>query len=181
MSYTANSSQPQTRHKSATATVQQRNKEQALALLRTREYLVPGEPINPSDLSYALLQFAYGAKLSKAITDIISRAFAFANKEQALALLRTREYLVPGEPINPSDLSYALLQFAYRAKLSKAITDIISRAFAFAMTDIGVHHMAEDLVSTVKTQLSDQMELYNTQVETMRDAVENVTRAAKEI
>ncbi|KAF8809767.1 hypothetical protein BYT27DRAFT_7093601 [Phlegmacium glaucopus] len=131
MSYTANSSQPQTRHKSATATVRKTRKE---------------------------LEEAEGTS-----TDI-------RNKEQALALLRTREYLVPGEPINPSDLSYALLQFAYGAKLSKAITDII-RAFAFAMTDIGVHHTAEDLVSTVKTQLSDQMELYNTQVETMRDAV----------
>ncbi|KAF8809754.1 hypothetical protein BYT27DRAFT_7016752, partial [Phlegmacium glaucopus] len=90
------------------------------------------------------------------------------------------EYLVPGEPTNLIDLSYALLQFAHGAKFTKATTDII-RAFALVMTDIATHHIAEELVASVKTQMINQMELYNNQVETMRDMVENVTKECKDI
>ncbi|KAF8801438.1 hypothetical protein BYT27DRAFT_7114803, partial [Phlegmacium glaucopus] len=90
------------------------------------------------------------------------------NKEQAIALLRTEEYLVLGEPVNSLDLSHAMLQFSHREKLAKTTTDII-RAFTFLITDISTHHTADDLVSTVKVQLTEQMDIYNSQVETMRD------------
>ncbi|KAF8233022.1 hypothetical protein L208DRAFT_1396309 [Tricholoma matsutake] len=100
------------------------------------------------------------------------------NKEQALTFVHAKQYLVPSEPINLLNLSYVLLQFAHGAiKLPKHLMDGM-RAVAFLMAGTGIQQLAEELSSTVKEQLTKQMEHYNAQVESMRDAVEHVMKAA---
>ena len=64
--------------------------------------------------------------------------------------------------------------------MPKALTDGI-RAVAILMADAAAQHMADEITAVVKTQLQEHLEAFTTDVETMRDAVEHVTRAAKVI
>jgi methyl-accepting chemotaxis protein len=49
------------------------------------------------------------------------------------------------------------------------------------MADAAAQHMADEIMAVVKTQLQEHLEAFATDVETMRDAVEHITRAAKVI
>ena len=117
-------------------------------------------------------------KTRKELEDAEGTLTDVRNKEQALTFLQAKEYLVPGEPTNLLNLSHVLLQFAHAAaKMPKTLTDGL-RAVAFLMADTGIQQIADEITSAVKEQLTEQIEQYNAQVETMRDAVEHVTKAA---
>jgi hypothetical protein len=64
--------------------------------------------------------------------------------------------------------------------MPKVITDGI-RAVAFLMTDAGAQQMVSEISEIVKTQIQEQMETFNVNVEMMRDAVEHITNAARDI
>jgi len=95
--------------------------------------------------------------------------------------LHTKDYLVPGKPVDLLTLSNILFQFNYAAtKMPKPLTDGIW-AIAFLLADATAQHMAEKVTTVVKAHLQEQLESFNTNMETMRDAVEHVMEAAKEI
>jgi predicted nucleic acid-binding Zn-ribbon protein len=62
----------------------------------------------------------------------------------------------------------------------KALTDGI-RAVAFLLTDVNRQQTADAITTSVKSQLDEYMETFAANVETMRDAVEHIMAAAKEI
>jgi hypothetical protein len=102
-------------------------------------------------------------------------------KEQAIIFLQGRDYLVPGKPANLQTLAHVLLQFGNASiKMPKVIMDGI-RAVAFLMANTNTQQMANKVAEMVKIQIQEQMEAFNTNVETMRDAVEHVTNAARDI
>ena len=92
-----------------------------------------------------------------------------------------KEYLIHGNPVDLPTLSYVLLQLASAVSRGpKALTDGI-RAVAFLLTDTDKQQTADTIMASVKTQLDEYMETFAANIETMRDAVEHVTAAAKEI
>jgi len=96
------------------------------------------------------------------------------SKEQVLAFLHARD-------VDLLTLSNILLQFSCTAtKMPKPLTDSI-RAIAYLLANATVHHIAEEVTTTVKTHLQEQMEGLNANVETMWDVVEHVTDAVEEI
>lgn len=102
-------------------------------------------------------------------------------REQAVNFLTSKEYLIHGNPVDLPTLSYVLLQLASAASRGpKALTDGI-RAVALLLTDANRQQTADAITASVKTQLNEYMETFAANVETMRDAVEHVTAAAKEI
>jgi hypothetical protein len=102
-------------------------------------------------------------------------------REQAVNFLTSKEYLIHGNHVDLPTLSYVLLQLASTASRGpKALTDGI-RVVAFLLTDTDRQQTADAITTSVKTQLDEYMETFATNVETMRDAVEHVTAAAKEI
>ena len=102
-------------------------------------------------------------------------------KEQAIAFLTIKEYIVPGKPVDLQTLAHILLQFGHSAaKMSKPLMEGI-RSVAFLIADAAAQNMADDITTMVKEQLQEHMETFNMNVETMRDAVEHVTEAAKKI
>jgi gas vesicle protein len=104
-------------------------------------------------------------------------------KEQAIAFLTAKEYLIPGKPTDLQTLSHVLLQFGHAAaglRMSKTLTDGI-RAVALLLAEAGSQQLATEITATIKNQLQEYMESFTTDIETMRDAVEHVTGAAKEI
>jgi len=54
------------------------------------------------------------------------------------------------------------------------------RCVTFLITDVAVQSIADN-ITIVKVQLQENMENFNTNIKTMRDAVEHVTEAAKAI
>jgi septal ring factor EnvC (AmiA/AmiB activator) len=64
--------------------------------------------------------------------------------------------------------------------MPKIIMDGI-RAVAFLMADVNAQQMVNEVVEMVKIQIQEQMEAFNTNVETMRDTVKHVTNAARDI
>jgi methyl-accepting chemotaxis protein len=103
------------------------------------------------------------------------------SKEQVLAFLHARDYLIPGKPVDLLTLSNILLQFSCTAtKMPKPLTDGI-RAVAYLLANATVQHIAEEVMTTIKTHLQEQMESFNVNIETMRDVVEHITGAVKEI
>jgi hypothetical protein len=113
-------SQPQTRQKSnaATASRTQRDPED------------PKDPRETEDIN----------------TDVRS-------KEQVLAFLHARDYLIPGKPVDFLTLSNILLQFSCTAtKMPKPLTDGI-RAIAYLLADATVQHIAEEVMTAVRTHL----------------------------
>jgi len=102
-------------------------------------------------------------------------------KEQALAFLHARDYLVPGKLVDLLTLSNILFQFSYAAtKMPKPLTNGI-QAIAFLLVDATAQHIVEEVTTAVKAHLQEQLESFNVNVETMRDAVEQIMEAAKEI
>ena len=102
-------------------------------------------------------------------------------KEQAIAFLTIKEYIVPGKPVDLQTLAHILLQFRHSAtKMSKPLMERI-RSIAFLIANTAAQNMADDITTMVKEQLQEHMETFNMNVETMRDAVEHVTEAAKKI
>ena len=102
-------------------------------------------------------------------------------KEQAVEFFIAKEYLTPGKPTDLQTLSHILFQFGQPAiRMPKALTDGI-RAVAFLLADASAQQMADMITATVKSQLQECMASFTTEVETMRDAVEHVTVAAKDI
>ena len=102
-------------------------------------------------------------------------------KEQAIAFLTVKEYIVTGKPVDLQTLAHILLQFGHSAaKISKPLMEAI-RSVALLIADAAAQNMADDITTMVKEQLQEHMENFNMNVETMRDAVEHVTEAAKKI
>lgn len=102
-------------------------------------------------------------------------------KQQAINFLTSKEYLIPGNPLSLHTLAQILSQIGSTAnKMPKALTDSIF-AVAILMTDLATQHMANEIVSMIKTQLQEHLDTFASNVDTMRDAVEHVTGAAKEI
>jgi hypothetical protein len=102
-------------------------------------------------------------------------------KEEAIRFLTTKEYLLPGKPADLLTLSHILLQLGTAAvRMPKVLTDGI-RAVTILMADAAAQHMADEITTMVKTQLQEHLEAFVTNMETMRDTVEHVTGAAKEI
>jgi methyl-accepting chemotaxis protein len=104
------------------------------------------------------------------------------SKEQAVAFLQAREYLVPGKPIDLHTLAHILLQFGNAAaRVPKVITDGI-RAVAFLMTEASAQQMAEEITDIVKIQIQEHMESLTTNTETIvREAIEGVTYMTQKI
>jgi len=102
------------------------------------------------------------------------------SKNQAIAYLMAKEYLIPGKPADLQILSHVLLQFRINNKLPKPVTDGI-RAVAFLMADTSAQQLADEVTTMIKTQIQEQMESFASNVEIMRDVVEHVTEAAKMI
>jgi len=102
-------------------------------------------------------------------------------EEQVIAFLAVKEYIVPGKPVDLQTLAHILLQFRHWAvKMSKPLMEGI-RSIALLITNAAAQNMADDITMMVKEQLQEHMENFNTNVETMRDAVEHITEAAKKI
>ena len=102
-------------------------------------------------------------------------------KEQVIAFLTTKEYIVPGKPVDLQTLAHILLQFGHSAaKMSKPLMEGI-RSVVFLITDAAAQNMADDITTMIKEQLQEHMETFNTNIEMMRDAVEHVTKVAKNI
>jgi hypothetical protein len=103
------------------------------------------------------------------------------SKEQAVAFLQAKEYLVPGKQTDLLTLAHILFQFrTTTGRAPRVMTDGI-RAVAFLIADAAAQQMAEEITVLVKAQLQDQLGDFNTSVETMRDAVEHVEGAAVDI
>ena len=78
-------------------------------------------------------------------------------------------------------LSYVLLQLASTvARGLKALTNGI-RVVTFLLTDTNRQQTADAIMDSVKAQLDEYMEPFTANVETMRDVVEHITMATKEI
>ena len=102
------------------------------------------------------------------------------SKEQAMEFLIAKEYIVHGKPVDLQTLSHISFQFGNTATRSpKALTDGI-RVVVFLLEDASTQHIADTITATVKSQLQECIEAFTTEVETMRDAVEHVTVAAKD-
>ena len=102
-------------------------------------------------------------------------------KEEAIGFLTTKEYLLQGKPADLLTLLHILLQLGTTAiKMPKVLTDGI-RVITSLMADAAVQHMANEITAMVKDQLQEHLETFVANVEMMRDAVEHITGAAKEI
>jgi hypothetical protein len=100
------------------------------------------------------------------------------SKEQAIKFLQTKDYSIPGKPIDLQTLAHILLQVRNAStKIPRIVIDRI-RAVVFLMANTGVQQMANEILTMITQQLQDQMETFNANVDTMRDAVEHVTNAA---
>ena len=120
-------------------------------------------------------------KTQKELENAEGMATDVRTKEQAVNFLTSKDYLIHGNPVDLPTLSYVLLQLASVASRGpKALTDGI-RAVAFLLTDANRQQTADAITTSVKSQLDEYMESFAANVETMRDAVEHVTAAAKEI
>ena len=64
--------------------------------------------------------------------------------------------------------------------MPKPLTDGI-RAVAYLLAKATVQHIAEEVTTTIKIHLQEQMESFNANTETMWDAVEYITGMAKEV
>src|ERR1700676_587812 len=104
------------------------------------------------------------------------------SKEQAMAFLQAKEYLVPGKQTDLQTLAHILLQFGNAAAWApKVIVDGI-RAVAFLMADAGAQYMAEEITDMVKGMLREHMENLTANTETaVREAVEEVTHTTQKI
>jgi len=101
------------------------------------------------------------------------------SKEQAIAFLTAKQYLIPGNPIDLQTLAYVLLQIgSATTRGQKQITDGI-RAVAFLLANASAQKIADEITEMVKSQIQEHIENFTSGVENMRDAVEHVTSATK--
>lgn len=102
-------------------------------------------------------------------------------KEQAIDYLTAKDYLPPGSSPNLQTLAHILAQLGSAAnKMPKVLTDAIA-AIAILIEDQAVSKTASEIVQEVKSQLQEYLDTFVGNVDTMRDAVEHVTSAAKEV
>jgi hypothetical protein len=91
------------------------------------------------------------------------------SKEQAIKFLQTKDL---------QTLAHVLLQVGNAlTKIPRIVIDGI-RVVAFLMADAGVQQMANEILAMITWQLQDQMETFNVNIDTMRDAVEHIMNAA---
>ena len=119
-------------------------------------------------------------KTRKELEDAEGLNTAVRSKHQAIAYLAAGDYIVPDKPTDLHILAHVLLQLGATNKSPKPITDGI-RAVAFLIEDTHNQLTADRIAEAVKSQLGEQMEGFNSDMEAMRDAVEHVTDAAKTI
>lgn len=95
------------------------------------------------------------------------------SKEQAIAFLQAKEYLVPGKSADLQTLAHILLQFGNVAvRAPKVVVDGI-RAVAFLITDTSAQYMAGEITDMVKALLQEHMDNLTTNMETVvREAVD---------
>ena len=92
-----------------------------------------------------------------------------------------KDYLNSGNPINLQTIAHVLSQLGSAAnKMPKALTDGIF-AVVVLINDYAGQHLVNEIVETVKVQLQEHLDSFTANVETMQDAVEHVTGAAKDI
>ena len=107
-------------------------------------------------------------------TDVQSRT-------QAINFLTSKEYLTAGNPITLQVLAHVLSQLGSAAsKMPKAFTDAIT-AVVVLVNDYAAQQVINDIVAAVTTHLQEHLDSFTSNVENMRDAVEHVTTAAKNI
>ena len=119
-------------------------------------------------------------KTRKELEDAEGLNTAVRSKHQAIAYLAAGDYIVPDKPTDLHILAHVLLQLGATNKSPKPITDGI-RAVAFLIEDTHNQLTADRIAEAIKSQLGEQMEGFNSDMEAMRDAVEHVTDAAKTI
>ena len=108
------------------------------------------------------------------ITDVQSRT-------QAINFLTSKEYLTAGNPITLQVLAHVLSQLgSVASKMPKAFMDAIT-AVVVLVNDYTAQQVINDIVAPVTTQLQEHMDSFTSNVENMRDTVEHVTIAAKNI
>ena len=85
--------------------------------------------------------------------------------------LQGKECLVPGKLVDLQILAHILWEFRHAAmgRVLKVITDGI-RAVAFLIIDANAQQVADNISEMIKQQLQEQMEAFNSNVETMQDA-----------
>ena len=92
-----------------------------------------------------------------------------------------KDYLNHDNPINLQIIAHVLSQLGSAAnKMPKALTDGIF-AVVVLINDYASQQVVNEIVETVKVQLQEHLDSFTANVETMRDAVEHVTGAAKNI
>ena len=98
------------------------------------------------------------------------------SKEQAVAFLQAREYLVPGKSADLQTLAHILLQFGNMVIWApKVVVDGI-RAVVFLIVDAGAQHMVGEITDMVKVLLQEHIENLTTNTEiVVREAVEGIT------
>lgn len=119
-------------------------------------------------------------KTRKEMEDADGLNMAVKSKQQALEYLMVGDYITHDKSIDLQLLAHILLQFGVTNKLPKPITDGI-RAVAFLIEDAHNQQIADSIAEMVKIQIREQMESFNSDVETMRDAGEHITDTAKMI
>jgi hypothetical protein len=103
------------------------------------------------------------------------------SRAQAIDFLTAKEYLTPGNPVTLQVLAHVLSQLGAAAnKMPKAFTDGIT-AVVLLMNDYAAQQTINEIVGAVTTHLQEHLDTFSSNVETMRDAVEHVTIAAKDI
>jgi hypothetical protein len=138
-------------------------------------------PLPPPQTRYKTSVAAISKKPQKDPPSADTSSSDIRTKEQAVTFLTSKDYLTPGNPINLQVLAHALSQLGSAAnKMPKALTDGIS-SIVVLINDYAAQQLANEIVATVKAQLQEHIDSFSTNVETMRDAVEHVTNAAKEI
>ena len=124
---------------------------------------------------------ATGKKPQKDPTNSENTNTDVQSRTQAINFLTSKEYLTAGNPITLQVLAHVLSQLGSAAnKMPKAFTDAIT-AVVVLVNDYAAQQTTNDIVAAVTTHLQEHLESFATNVENMRDAVEHVTVAAKNI
>lgn len=103
------------------------------------------------------------------------------SRTQAISFLTSKEYLTDGNPITLQVLAHVLSQLGSAAnKMPKALIDGIT-AVVVLINDYAAQQVTNDIVAAVTAHLQEHMDTFSSNVDNMRDAVEHVTAAAKNI
>jgi hypothetical protein len=138
-------------------------------------------PIPPQTRYKAAIAAPSSKKPQKDPTNNESTNNDALTKAQAISLLTAKEYLTPGNPITLQVLAHVISQLGSAAsKMPKAFTDAVT-AVVVLVNDYATQQVTNDIVAAVTTHLQEHLDTFSSNVETMRDAVEHVTIAAKDI